>query len=118
MTLPVAGREYVIITKTLKTHTFNVEKYTGKCDGAYAGGIDWLFLDIARVKTPYDVKLMRIFTKWDEYLELTEMNKISNMLKSMIRLKTDSFVTPVYQKRDGNNVLWLYLFSNKYFSRI
>ena len=77
MTLPVAGREYVIITKTLKNHTFYVEKYTGKCDGAYAGGIDWLFFDIARVKTPYDVKPLRIFTKWDEYIELTEMNKIS-----------------------------------------
>jgi hypothetical protein len=77
MPLPVAGREYVIITKTLKNHTFNVEKYTGKCEGAYAGGIDWLFFEVARVKTPYDVKLMKIFTKWDEYLELTEMNKIS-----------------------------------------
>ena len=77
MTLPVAGHEYVIITKTLNHNTFYVEKYTGKCEGAYAGGIDWLFFDIARVKTPYDVKPLRIFTKWDEYLELTEMNKIS-----------------------------------------
>lgn len=70
MNLPVAGHEYVIITKTL-------EKYTGKCDGEYADGIHWLFLDVARVKTPYHVKPLRIFTKLDEYLELIEMNKIS-----------------------------------------
>jgi hypothetical protein len=77
MTLPVAGREYVIITKPLNHNTFHIEKYTGKCEGAYAGGIDWLFIDVARVNTPYHVKPLRIFTKWDKYLELTEMNKIS-----------------------------------------
>jgi hypothetical protein len=77
MTLPVAGHEYVIITKTIKHNTFYVEKYTGKCEGEYADGIHWLFFDIARVKSPYDVKPLRIFTKWDEYLELTVMNEIS-----------------------------------------
>jgi hypothetical protein len=69
--------EYVIITKTVKNNKIYTEKYTGKCEGAYAGGIDWLFFDVARVKTPYHVKPLRIFTKWDEYIELTEMNKIS-----------------------------------------
>ena len=73
MTLPVAGHEYVIITKTIKHNTFYVEKYTGKCQGAYTDGIHWLFFDVARVKSPYDVKSLRIFTKWDEYLELNQM---------------------------------------------
>ncbi len=77
MTLPVANREYIIITNTLKRHSFRIEKYTGKCDGEYADGIHWLFFDVARVNTPYHVKPIKIFTKWDEYLELTEMKKIS-----------------------------------------
>lgn len=77
MILPVEGKEYVIITKTLKHNILCVEKYTGKCAGAYAGGIDWLFFDVARVNTPYDVKPAKIFTIWDQYLEITEMNKIS-----------------------------------------
>ena len=80
--MPLAGHEYVIITKTLIQNELYVEKYTGKCKGMYAGGIDWLFVDIARVKTPYDVKHSRIFTKFDEYLELTEMNKISKKGKT------------------------------------
>jgi hypothetical protein len=79
---PVTNDEYVIITKALKDNRFHIEKYTGKCYGAYAGGIDWLFVDVARVKTPYHVKPLRIFTKWDEYLELTEMNKISEKGKN------------------------------------
>ena len=77
MILPIGGHEYVIITKTLRGNTLHVEKYTGKCEGEYAGGIDWLFFDVARVKTPYHVKPCKIFSKWDKYLELTEMNKIS-----------------------------------------
>ena len=75
--IPAVGNEYVIITKTLKHNTFHIEKYTGKCEGAYAGGIDWLFFDVARVNTPYYVKPVKIFTIWDEYIEITEMNKIS-----------------------------------------
>ena len=72
----LVNHEYVIITKTLKHNTFHIEKYTGKCEGAYAGGIDWLFFDVARVNTPYHVKPVKIFTIWDEYIEITEMNKI------------------------------------------
>ena len=81
MTLPVPNREYIIITKTLKRHRFHIEKYTGKCDGEYADGIHWLFFDVARVKTPYHVKPVKIFTKWDQYLEITEMNEISKKAK-------------------------------------
>lgn len=44
MTLPVAGHEYVIITKALD-NTFYVEKYTGKCEGAICG---WYRLVIFR----------------------------------------------------------------------
>ena len=70
MTLPIAAHEYVIITKKLVDNTFQVEKYTGKCLGCYAGGIDWVFVNIARVKTPYDVKRVGRFTIWDEYYDL------------------------------------------------
>ena len=81
MSYPIPDHEYIIITKTLKHNKFHVEKYTGKCEGAYAGCIDWLFFDVARVKTPYDVKPIRIFTKWDEYYELSEMRTLIDNAK-------------------------------------
>ena len=73
MTLPIAGHEYVIITKKIVDNKFHLEKYTGKCLACYAGGIDWVFVDIARVKTPYDVKRVGRFTIWDEYYDLKGM---------------------------------------------
>jgi hypothetical protein len=76
MPIPVANHEYVIITKTLIHNTFHIEKYIGKCEGAYAGGIDWLFVNVARVKTPYHVKPCKIFSKWDEYYHLKEMRTL------------------------------------------
>jgi hypothetical protein len=68
--------EYVIITKIVKNNKIYTEKYTGKCQGSYVGEINWLFFDVARVKTPYDVKLLRIFTKWDEYFDLSGMKTL------------------------------------------
>ena len=70
MILPIAGHEYAIITKMIIENKFHIEKYTGKCEGAYAGGIDWLFMDVARIKTPYCVKPCKIFSKLDEYFDL------------------------------------------------
>jgi hypothetical protein len=78
MTFPITGNEYVVMTRTLIQNKIYVEKYTGKCQGAYIGGIEWLFIDIARVKTPYDVKPLRIFTKWDQYMELSQIKIIIN----------------------------------------
>jgi len=74
--MPFANEEYVIITKKLVDNTFQLEKYTGKCLGCYAGGIDWVFVNIARVKTPYDVKRVGRFTIWDEYYDLKGMKSL------------------------------------------
>lgn len=78
---PIANHEYIVITKTKIDNKFHIEKYTGKCYGCYAGGIDWLFCDVARVKTPYDVKPCKIFSKWDEYYDLSEMKILVNNSK-------------------------------------
>ena len=77
MTLPLVNHNYVVITKTMINNTYHIEKYTGTCYGAFIGGDDWVFCDVARVRSPYHVKRSKTFSRWDEYLELTEMNKIS-----------------------------------------
>jgi hypothetical protein len=106
MPTPVANHEYIIITKTLRRDTFHIEKYTGKCEGAYAGGIDWLFFDVARVKTPYHVKPLRIFTKWDEYLELTEMKKISEKGKKARQTMEQRSLSMVLKKLINEQFQW------------
>jgi hypothetical protein len=106
MTLPVANREYVIITKTLKNHTFHLEKYTGKCDGEYADGIHWLFFDVARVKTPYHVKPIKIFTIWDEYIEITEMNKILEKAKQARQNMEKRSLNIVLKRLVNENFEW------------
>lgn len=74
--MPIAGHEYIVITKKLVDNAFYIEKYTGKCFAGYAGGIDWVFVDVARVRTPYDVKRTGRFTIWDEYYDLKEMKTL------------------------------------------
>ena len=76
MTLPIAGHEYAIISKILVDNKFHVEKYTGKCHGAYAGGIDWLFMNVARINRQYHVKSYKNFSKWDEYYDLKGMKSL------------------------------------------
>ena len=76
MTVPLINHNYVVITKKLINNTYHIEKYTGTCYGAYIGGDDWVFCDVARVKTPYDVKRSKTFSRWDEYLELRQMNTL------------------------------------------
>ena len=74
MTFPLINHNYVVITKNLINNRYHIEKYTGTCYGAFIGGGGWIFCDVARVKTPYDVKLSKTFSRWDEYLELRQMN--------------------------------------------
>jgi hypothetical protein len=82
MTLPLVNHNYVVITKTWIDNTYHVEKYTGTCYGAFIGGDDWVFCDVARVKTPYDIKRSKTFSRWDEYLELSQMNKLIKKARS------------------------------------
>jgi len=77
MTVPVVYQDYIVITKTLINNTYQVEKYTGTCYGVFMSKNEnkmWLFRDVARIKSPYDVKHSKIFTRCEQYLELRKMN--------------------------------------------
>lgn len=78
--------EYIIITKTKYKNKILLKTYTGICvdrfDDVNKG---CLFANVAYVNKPYDKKYagkpMKIFTKWDQYIELKQMKIIINNAK-------------------------------------
>ena len=78
--------EYIIITKTKYKNKILVKTYTGTCFGSSSGNnIYCLFADVACINKPYDkkypVKLLKMFSKWDQYIELSKMKIIVNNAK-------------------------------------
>jgi len=78
--------EYIIITKTKYKNKILVKTYTGTCLGSYSGkNRGCLFADVACINKPYDVKypvkLLKMFSNLDQYIELKQMKIIVNNAK-------------------------------------
>jgi len=78
--------EYIIITKTKYKNKILVKTYTGTCFGSYSGkNTGCLFADVACTNKPYDVKypvkLLKMFSNLDQYIELKQMKIIVNNAK-------------------------------------
>jgi hypothetical protein len=77
--------EYIIITKTKYKNKISVKTYRGICYGTYSN-TDCLFANVSRVNKPYDiqyaVKPVKIFTKYDQYIELNQMRTILDNAKT------------------------------------
>lgn len=103
---PLANHEYVIITIVEINNKFHVEKYTGKCVGRCLG-VTVLFRDVARVRTPYNVKHTRIFTKFDEYYDLKGMRNLIENAKRARQTMEKRALDMILKKLVNEEFQWL-----------
>jgi len=84
MTKLTIDEEYIIITKTKYKNKILVKTYRGIYYGSYSN-TDCLFANVGCVNKPYDiqydVKPVKIFTKWDEYIETKQIRIILDNAK-------------------------------------